>query len=105
MREGLAAICNSGPKGPTILFSPPQVPGMHVVHRLTCRQNTYNLKISFFKTQVYRKVGYYFIYNQLQAAVEERRVNGYKSVPVGEHLNTGQTLYSASLLQSSGVMI
>lgn len=65
----------------------------------------HTLKNKFFKTLVYRKVGYCFIHNQLQAAVEKRCVNGCKSVPVGEHLSTGQSLYSASLLQSSGVLI
>lgn len=88
---------NSSPKGSIILFSPPQVPGMHVVHKHTCRQNIHTLKNKFFlKLWIIEKwVIALFTTNYRQPSLEVRCVHGSKSVPVGEHLNTGQSLYSA----------
>lgn len=88
---------NSSPKGSIILFSPLQAPGMHVVHKHTCRQNIHTLKNKFFlKLWIIEKwVIALFTTNYRQPSLEVRCVHGSKSVPVGEHLNTGQSLYSA----------
>lgn len=48
---------------------------------------------------------YCFIHRQPQAAMGMRCGNGSASVPAEEHVNTGQALSSASLVQSSDVTI
>ena len=41
----LTTVCNSSPRGSDILFWPPWIPGIHMVHRHTCKQNIYIYKV------------------------------------------------------------
>lgn len=44
LKWGLTILCNLSSKGSNALLQPLQAPGMNIMHRYTCRQNTYRHK-------------------------------------------------------------